>query len=171
VAQVLRQLQPEQVFATESRPLREGETLARVLARAGIATTLLTDAAVAQWICEVDAVVVGADTVTQDGAVINKVGTRAVAAAAHVERVPFYVVCDSWKFAPWSRTAVGLEEGPQGQVSRLRLPLVRVRNPYFDLTPPGLVTRIVCEYGALRPAQVRRHAGRFARVHRQAQIR
>jgi translation initiation factor 2B subunit (eIF-2B alpha/beta/delta family) len=171
VRQALRRLRPKHVFVTESRPLLEGEGLASELARAGIETTLLVDAAAAQCIPQVDAVVVGADTVTQDGAVINKTGTRGLAAAARVERVPFYVACDSWKFAPWSSTAVSLEEGPRSQLTRSRSQLLHVRNPYFDVTPPALLSRVVCEYGALRPAQVRHYAARFARFHRQAQIR
>ncbi len=46
---------------------------------------------------ECDAVVIGADTVTQDGLIANKVGSLAVALAAKRYNVPLMVVVDKSK--------------------------------------------------------------------------
>ena len=47
---------------------------------------------------EVDLVVVGADAITSEGNIINKIGTSVVALAAKEARTPFYVACELLKF-------------------------------------------------------------------------
>ena len=66
---------------------------AQTLAAAGMRVTLLTDAEAGLFIPECAAVVVGADSILADGAVVNKAGTYLLALAAHAnrpQRVPFW---------------------------------------------------------------------------------
>ena len=58
----------------ESRPLCEGVALAEAWAAGGVRCSLITDAQAAVWCGEADAVLVGADSVLEDGSVVNKVG-------------------------------------------------------------------------------------------------
>jgi translation initiation factor 2B subunit (eIF-2B alpha/beta/delta family) len=85
------------VTCLESRPGREGVTIANALAGAGIHARLAIDAAAAQLVREVDIVLVGGDTLSQCG-LIHKVGTLGLALAAHHCDVPVYVLAGSLKF-------------------------------------------------------------------------
>ena len=48
----------------------------------------------------VDLVIVGADAITSEGNVVNKIGSSGIAVLAHEARVPFYVVSELLKFDP-----------------------------------------------------------------------
>ena len=136
------------VIVAESRPAREGVGVAERLADAGLAVTLCTDAAIAHVLSErdVDAVVVGADTVFPDGGIVNKTGTRVAALAADREGVPFYAVAASDKVA--TEAAVRLESGDPNAVYDGEAAVTAV-NPTFDVTPADLVDGVFTERGQL----------------------
>ena len=145
------------VYATETRPKFQGLLSYRELAENGIPVTLIPDSAVRFVMREVDKVVVGADTVTANGAVINKVGTSLIALAAHEARVRFYVATETYKFSP--ATVLGelvtIEERGPEEVVPLDLltshPNLKVRNPAFDVTPPDYIDAIITERGVIPP--------------------
>ena len=86
--------EPVEVLACETRPLLQGARLtAWELQQAGIPVTVLTEGAAAARLARggVDAVIVGADRVAANGDTANKIGTYALAIAAHHHGVPFYV--------------------------------------------------------------------------------
>jgi len=146
-----------EVFATEVRPRNQGLLTLRVLNDAGVRTNYIVDSAVRSFMNDVDLVVVGADAVTVNGAVVNKIGTSQIALVAHEARTPFMVAAETYKFAP--RTILGeliaIEERDTAEVLSQELqavlPLVRVRNPAFDVTPAEYVDLIVTEKGAIPP--------------------
>ncbi|WP_019176105.1 ribose 1,5-bisphosphate isomerase [Methanomassiliicoccus luminyensis] len=143
------------VYATESRPWRQGLLTVRDLAAAGVPSTLIIDSAV-RWIMkDIDVVVVGADTVCSNGALINKVGTSQVALAAREARVPFIVCAETYKFSPKTMHGelVEIEERDASEVidPKLLPEGVGVRNPVFDATPPELIDSIVTEIGLISP--------------------
>jgi len=144
-----------EAFCTESRPWRQGVLTANDLAKIGIPATMIIDSAVRYVMKDLDLVLVGADTIASNGAVINKIGTSQVALAADEARVPFTVCAETFKFSP--RTIYGemvkIEErdateivGP-GEVP----PEVRIFNPVFDATPPEYIDSIVTEIGVIPP--------------------
>lgn len=132
-------------IVTESRPLYEGCAVAAELGRRGIATTSIVDAAAAAVMPEVDAVLVGADAVLPDGAIVNKVGTRLIALAAAERGVPFIVVCESFKRWPPDRPSPTAFEEKEAAEVWAPVAGVRVRNPYFEATPARLITALVTE--------------------------
>jgi ribose 1,5-bisphosphate isomerase len=142
-------------YATESRPWRQGILTANQLSKAGVDVTLIIDSAVRHVMKDMDAVVVGADTIASNGAVINKIGTSQLALAAHEARVPFYVCAETFKFSP--RTMMGemveIEERDSLEVVRPgEVPsAVRVFNPVFDATPPEYIDSIITEIGVVPP--------------------
>jgi len=146
-----------EVFATEVRPRNQGLITIRTLNDAGIKTNFIVDSAVRSFIHEIDLVIVGADAVTVNGAVVNKIGTSQVAHSAYEARVNVLVAAETYKFAP--RTIIGeeiqIEERPAGEVLsdeiRRTLPHVTVRNPAFDVTPAEFIDIIVTEQGAIPP--------------------
>jgi ribose 1,5-bisphosphate isomerase len=145
------------VYATEVRPRNQGLITIRALNDAGITTNYIVDSAVRSFIHKVDLVMVGADAVTVNGAVVNKIGTAQVAHTAQEARVNMLVAAETYKFAP--RTIVGeliqIEERPPGEVLAdeiaRTLPHVTVRNPVFDVTPAEYVDMIITEAGAIPP--------------------
>lgn len=142
VSRVLRALPRSglSVVVTESRPGLEGWTLAADLARDGIAVTYITDAQAGIFVEQVDAVLFGADAILDDGAVVNKAGTRLIALAAREAQVPVYVCSESFKCTEQSRTRVALEEKSGSELRPPPVPGIRARNCYFEITPPELVT-------------------------------
>ena len=89
-----------QVYATETRPRFQGRLTAQALARVGIPVTLILDDSVRYFMQDVDTVLVGADAITANGALVNKVGTSMVALAAHEVHVKVFVAAESYKFSP-----------------------------------------------------------------------
>ncbi len=146
------------VYATESRPWRQGIITVNELAEAGIDVTLIVDSAVRTVMKEVDKVFVGADTITSHGALINKIGTSQLALAAHEARVQFYVCSETYKFS--SATIFGdmvtIEERSldevvkKGEISES----VKIFNPVFDSTPAAYIDAIITDVGVIHPGAV-----------------
>jgi methylthioribose-1-phosphate isomerase len=146
-----------EVLVGETRPLLQGARLTTLeLAAAGIPHRLCVDAAVpaAMAMGMVQAVVVGADRITLDGDVVNKVGTYALAVAARRHALPFVVVAPSTTVDPATRSGadVVIEQRADRELLELRgsrlAPVgTRVFNPAFDVTPADLVTAVVTETG------------------------
>ncbi len=146
----------DEVYATESRPRYQGHITTKELAEYGIKVNLIVDSAVRYFIEDVDYVIVGADTITANGALINKIGTSMIALAAKEARVPFMVAAETYKFSP--KTLLGElvvieERDPKEVVGEeiLSLENVRVRNPAFDATPRSYIDLIITEVGAIPP--------------------
>nr|WP_303716323.1 ribose 1,5-bisphosphate isomerase [Methanoculleus marisnigri] len=145
------------VYATEVRPRGQGLVTIRTLNDAGIRTNYIVDSAVRYFINDVDLVIVGADAIAVNGAVVNKIGTAQIAHAAHEARTNVIVAAETYKFAP--RTILGelieIEERDPAEVLPREvaeeLPFVRVRNPAFDVTPAEYIDLIVTEQGAIPP--------------------
>ena len=157
VIEVLSRLRPRRVIVSESRPLYEGLRTARALAAQGISLTLVTEAQMALFVREAEAVVVGADSVQPDGSLVNKVGTHLLALAARAEKVPLYVLAETLKVAaPSQPKRFTAEEGSRREVTRHRW--LEVRNVYFEVTPARLVTAYVTEEGVRKPSEMRRYA-------------
>ncbi len=144
-----------EVIATESRPWRQGLLTVRDLMAANVPVTLIVDSAVRWAMKEVDVVVVGADTICSNGAVINKIGTSQVALAAHEANVPFIICAETYKFSP--RTVYGelveIEERDPSEIAKPEElpPGAKMRNPVFDATPPEYIDSIVTEVGVISP--------------------
>jgi len=153
-----RQGKDIKVYATESRPWRQGILTVNELAEAGIDTTLIIDSAVRSVMKEVDKIFVGADTITSHGALINKIGTSQIALAAHEARVQFYVCSETYKFS--SATIFGdmvtIEERSIDEVVKKgEIPdSVKIYNPVFDSTPAAYIDAIITDVGVIHPGSV-----------------
>ena len=129
-----------EVVVTESRPALEGWNLASTLARAGIDVTYITDAQIALFVGDVDAVVMGADSLLPDGALVNKAGTHLMALAAREAGVRFYVCAESFKCTTLAAADIVLEEKSGSELRPPPVPGIRTRNIYFEVTPASLIT-------------------------------
>jgi len=146
-----------EVFVTETRPRFQGHVTATELSKAGIPVTMILDDAVRYFMQDVDKVIVGADAITANGALVNKIGTSMVALAAHEAKVKVYAAAETYKFSP--ETMIGelvkIEERGQSEIISQkdleRLGSIKVRNPSFDVTPPEYIDLIITEWGIIPP--------------------
>ena len=144
------------VLVPETRPALQGARLtAFELAQDRIACTLISDTAVGHMMSlgRVDRVVVGADRITKDGYVFNKIGTYQEAVLAKRHGIPFHPAAPRSTF-DLSRThdqvtieERGAEEVVEVRGKRIAPRGVPVANPAFDMTPPELVTSMITERG------------------------
>jgi ribose 1,5-bisphosphate isomerase len=145
-------------YATESRPWRQGILTANELSKEGIDVTLIVDSAVRSVMKHIDIAMVGADTITSNGSVINKIGTSQLALAANESRVPFVVCGETYKISPQTLFGdmVTIEERETGEIVKDgELPSsVKVFNPVFDSTPAKYIDAIVTEIGIVNPGSV-----------------
>jgi len=146
------------VYATESRPWRQGLLTVKELSDAGVDVTLIVDSAVRLVMKKVNAVYVGADTITSNGALINKIGTSQLALAANESRVPFSVCSETYKFSPLTifGEMVEIEERDCGEIVKKGEipPSVKIYNPVFDTTPARYIDAIITELGVFAPGSV-----------------
>ncbi|MGH7873973.1 MAG: hypothetical protein ACREQO_17355 [Candidatus Binatia bacterium] len=141
------------VVATETRPYLQGARLtAWELAQAGVAVSLIPDCAIAQVMArgDVNAVIVGADRVAQNGDIINKVGTYPLALMARDYSVPFHALVQDPR-ALARGADVPIEERPASELLTFQgRPLterdssnITARYPSFDVTPGTLITHLI----------------------------
>ncbi|NJQ07717.1 S-methyl-5-thioribose-1-phosphate isomerase [Streptomyces lonarensis] len=161
----------ERLWIDETRPLLQGARLTTwEAARWGLPHTLLADNAAGSLFAAgaVDAVLIGADRVSADGSVANKVGSYPLAVLAHHHGVPFVVVApistvdlDTARGADITIEQRGAEEVTGSGDGRHAPAGVAVHNPAFDVTPPDLVSALVTEGGVAPPSEVRRLAAGY----------
>ncbi len=151
-----------QGYADETRPLLQGARLTMwELAQANIPAQLLCDGAAASLMQQrdVDLVIVGADRITADGSVANKIGTYHLAIAAKYHRIPFYVAAplSTFDLSIGQGSQIPIEMRSEEEVRRvfnrcqITVPEARCWNPAFDVTPPDLVSAIITEAGIIYP--------------------
>ncbi|ASI98821.1 translation initiation factor eIF-2B alpha/beta/delta subunit family protein [Thermococcus celer] len=134
------------VILTESSPDFEGLALARELESLGVPFEIITDAQLGLFAGKATLALVGADSVTRDGAVVNKAGTYPLSLSCHDNRVPFYVAAEGFKLHPeLSSDGVEIVERPYARRG------YRVRNYLFDVTPWRYIRGIITELGILVP--------------------
>ena len=175
----------ERAFCTETRPYGQGARLtAYELVTEGIPGTLIADSAAAGLMQGggLDAVVVGADRIANNGDVANKVGTLPLALAAKQFGVPFFVAATSTTVDFGMPRGVGripIEERSGTEIThsrageRLVVEGIATWNPAFDVTPGALIAGIITELGVLQPgpggdydldAAVRARGGRVGAI-------
>ncbi|BBY08993.1 hypothetical protein MNVI_43110 [Mycobacterium noviomagense] len=152
----------DEVLVNETRPLLQGARLTTwELAQAGIPHRLAVDSAAAWAMAtgQVDCVVVGADRISADGSVANKIGTYGLAVAAHRHGIPFIVVApeSTRDLATATGHGIVVEERDPAEITHLvdvaTAPTgTAVFNPAFDVTPAELVTAVVTENGVIDDA-------------------
>jgi methylthioribose-1-phosphate isomerase len=146
------------VLVPETRPALQGARLtAFELVRDRIACTLISDTAVGYMMSlgRVDRAIVGADRITRDGYLFNKIGTYQEAVLAKRHGIPYHSAAPSSTF-DLSRThgEVTIEERGAEEVFEIRGKRIApkgipIANPAFDMTPPELVTSIITERGLI----------------------
>jgi translation initiation factor 2B subunit (eIF-2B alpha/beta/delta family) len=143
------------LVVAESRPGREGVATARRLAARGVPAVVVVDALAPAMVASVDAVVVGADAVTAT-AVWNKCGTFPLALAAKAAGRPLLVVTTQERVVgPRLARLLRVPDAEPRAVLRSSGAPLRAVSRLFDVTPLGLVTRVVTDTGSFTPGVLR----------------
>jgi ribose 1,5-bisphosphate isomerase len=141
-----------EVYNTETRPLYQGRKTANELRKAGIKVTMFVDSAVGialgkeQGTKKVSLALLGADALIDSG-VINKVGSEVVARIAREEKIPFYIVADSWKF---TKKDMPIEQRKLNEVWDEAPKNIKLKNPAFEFINEKYISGIVTEFGIMK---------------------
>lgn len=146
------------VINTETQPKLQGRKTAKELLDAGIGVTHVVDSAM-RWAVrhfEVDLILIGADSITSEGTIINKIGSRLLALVAHEEHVPFYVASPLLKYNP--ETNLGIletiemrkpneiwEDPPEG---------IKILNPAFETVSRRYIDGLITEAGIFASSHI-----------------
>jgi methylthioribose-1-phosphate isomerase len=162
---------PLHVWVDETRPRNQGASLtAWELGQHGVPHTVIPDNTGGHLMQHgmVDLAIVGADRVTANGDVCNKIGTYLKALAARDNGVPFYIglpsptidfsVADGLSEIPIEQRSADEVATMTGRTAEGRIETVRVvpdgtpvANYGFDVTPARLVTGLITERGVIAP--------------------
>ncbi len=152
------------VWVDETRPRLQGARLtAWEMVQEGIEHAIIADNAAGYFMRrgEVDMVIVGADRITRNGDVANKIGTYEKAVVAHENGIPFYVAApiSTFDFSLSDGDEIPIEERSEDEVlfcreCRIAPAESHARNPAFDVTPAKYITGIITELGVFRPDEV-----------------
>ena len=146
------------VYCTETRPRYQGRITAKELVDAGIPTTQVVDSAM-RWVInrhDVDIIITGADSITSQGTVINKIGTRLLALAAREMDIPFYSAINLLKYDP--ETSIGklseIEMRESKEIWENPPEGLNFLNPAFETVSHELIDGVISEAGVFAPAAV-----------------
>ena len=131
------------IIITESRPVNEGKLMAKELLKCGLKVDMITDAMAGIFVPKADAVIVGADVVLNNGNVINKTGSLALALLCKHYKKPFYVLAAKSKFVNKKRHEIN-EEGSDS-IWKYVHPNLTTTNIPFEEINKELITEIISE--------------------------
>ncbi len=156
------------VFVDETRPRLQGAKLTSwELLNEGIEHAIIADNAAGYFMKkgEIDLVIVGADRITANGDVANKIGTYEKAVLARENGIPFYVAApvSTLDMTIKSGDDIVIEERSEDEVlfaGTCRLPPkgAHARNPAFDVTPARYITGIITDKGIFKPSEISKAA-------------
>jgi translation initiation factor eIF-2B subunit delta len=139
-------------YVLEARPLLEGRRTAEILS-SNFETHLITDSSMGKFIDAVDIILLGIDSVLNDGSIVNKIGSHPLACLAANNNKGVFVVGDSFKYNLKSHYGqeIEIEEKPMYEVysKKVKRKLFHVHNYYFDITPSKYIRGIISDLGVL----------------------
>jgi len=136
-----------EVYNTETRPLFQGRKTAKELRKTGIKVTMFVDSAVGvilsgeQGNKKPDKVFLGADAILKNG-IINKIGSETIAKLAKIEKIPVYIIADSWKK---TNSKIPIENRELNEIWDRAPKGIKIKNPAFEFVDKKYITGIITE--------------------------
>jgi ribose 1,5-bisphosphate isomerase len=147
-----------QVICTETRPKYQGRITARHLIGAKIPVTMVVDSAM-RWVLKnkaINMIITGADAITSEGTVLNKIGSRLLALAANESHVPYYIATPLLKYD--TETVVGnltkIEYRESEEIwpkAEHRPENLQFQNPAFETISHEYIDGLITEVGIFAP--------------------
>jgi len=154
-----------EVIVLESAPSFVGQQTAITLSKAGIETTVISDAAVFAMMARVNKVIIGTHIVLANGGLIANTGAHMIAQAAKYYSIPFVVCVGLYKLSPLYpyeqdafndlNSPASILEFEEGNIVKDNIG-VDVRSPAYDYIPPELVSLFVTNFGGHNPSYIYR---------------
>jgi len=146
------------VINTETQPRLQGRKTAKKLLSAGIKVIHIADSAM-RWAVnhfKVDMIIVGADSITSEGTVLNKIGTRLLALVAHEEHVPFYVASQLLKYNPDTNFGIleKIEMREPKEIWDYEQKNLTILNPAFETISRRYIDGLITEAGIFASSHV-----------------
>jgi len=142
-----------EVYCTETRPMFQGRITASELAQLKIPVTMFVDSGARIALKEADLMLIGSDSISTEGKIINKIGSEMFSEIANKYDVPVYSCTDAWKFDPQS--VYGYEEKIEKREAKevwKKPPKgVKISNLAFEKVHPNLIMGIISELGIIQP--------------------
>src|SRR3989339_768649 len=135
-----------EVYNTETRPLFQGRKTAEELRKAGIKTTMFIDSASGVALKDTKIIFLGADALLKNG-IINKIGSGVISRIAKQEKIPVYIVADSWKF---TKNKILIEQRNLNEVWDKAPKNIKIKNPAFEFVDKKYMSGIVTELGVMK---------------------
>jgi|GEM_PF-1586334 len=145
------------VVLSEARPAREGLTLAKKLAAAGIKVELCVDAALPGKLAECDCLLLGADAV-KEKLFLNKIGSELLCREAQRREIPVLVVATKEKLLPPElEKYLHITDLSREKIFDELTPGIFPVNRLFEWCPNELVTLFLGDFGEVRGMDIRKH--------------
>lgn len=150
-----------EVYNTETRPLFQGRTTAKQLKRAGIKVTMFVDSALgvalskSQGTKKADKVFLGSDALLKKG-IINKIGSEVITQIAKNQKIPVYIIADSWKF---TKKKIPLENRKLNEIWNRAPGSIKIKNPAFEFVKKKYISGIITEHGLMKYGEFLRKVG------------
>lgn len=143
-----------EVYNTETRPLFQGRKTAKELAKAKIKVTMFIDSAAAIALEKenkkdkiyANKIFLGADALLKGG-IINKIGSELIAKIAKQNKIPIYIIADSWKF---TKDKISIEQRSINEVWDNAPKNIKIKNPAFEFVDKKYISGIVTELGLMK---------------------
>eukprot|EP01130_Rhizamoeba_saxonica_P015892 TRINITY_DN7229_c0_g1_i1.p1 TRINITY_DN7229_c0_g1~~TRINITY_DN7229_c0_g1_i1.p1 ORF type:complete len:403 (-),score=94.31 TRINITY_DN7229_c0_g1_i1:56-1123(-) len=149
------------VVIVDSGPKYEGKTLLKKLLPLGIECSYVFIGAISYILPEVTKVLIGANTVASNGAVVSRSGSAIVAMMAHARHTPVMVACETYKFHERvhldSICYNEVEEPNTSQDNDKPIPSnknLKCLSLAYDVIPGDYVSVVVTEVGLIPPTSV-----------------
>lgn len=160
IRSVFKEKKEIRVFVDETRPVLQGARLtAWELQSENIPFTLICDSVAGFLMSQkkIDKVIVGADRITMNGDVANKIGTYSLSVLSKEHEIPFYVAApvSTIDFSLERGSDIPIEERDPNEVTSILGKIIAPKgidayNPAFDVTPNDNVSAIITEEGIIR---------------------
>lgn len=151
------------VTVTETRPCCDGYALYQKLKQRHIPCKLINDNGIGHALEDIDYVLVSAEAVTENGGIINRLGTYTAALCAKMLKKPFYVAAENFKFS----RLFPLTQHDLPPVAKVKGTFDIVPGKGFekdfageqetqlcDFTPPEYITMLITDTGILTPSAI-----------------
>ncbi|OIO47011.1 MAG: hypothetical protein AUJ28_01455 [Parcubacteria group bacterium CG1_02_37_51] len=145
------------VYNTETRPLFQGRITAQNLLAQGVPTTMVADSAADFLISKhsgkelmMNIIILGADSISWEGNVYNKIGSYGIALAAWEAKIPLYIAATALKMDADNKIQIELRAS--SEIWSLKPGNLKILNFAFDLIPAKFITGIITEFGIVKPS-------------------
>ena len=150
------------VYNIETRPVFQGRITAKKMSDVGINVTMCIDSSAPFLISKksgnnIDVVLIGADSVSLRGSIINKSGGYGMALSAFNEQVPVYIVTSLLKIKKGMENFIDIptETRPFKEVWSEAPIGINIMNLAFDVIPSEFITGFITEFGVLKPEEIK----------------